>query len=78
MKNDEIKETDLHLTIDDVQNLSIEDMKSELREMEDLIIRQYIQMSSCWVCLRCCIFAAESSHQEKKNKDLSHETDVHN
>lgn len=47
------KREDPHLNLDDIENMTIDQMKIKLREMEDIILRQYIQMTSCWICPKC-------------------------
>ncbi len=47
------KREDPHINIDEIDNLSIEEMKIRMREMEDIIIRQYIQLSSTKIVEKC-------------------------
>jgi hypothetical protein len=47
------KREDPHLKLEDVQNMTKEEMKEKMMEMEDTILRQYIQMSSCYICPKC-------------------------
>ena len=47
------KREDPHLKLEDVKNMTKEEMKQKMKEMEDTILRQYIQMTSCYVCPKC-------------------------
>lgn len=44
---------DPHLKLDDVNDLTIEEMKQHMKDMEDRIILHYIEMTSCYVCPKC-------------------------
>jgi hypothetical protein len=44
---------DPHLDLEDVENITIDQMKIRMKEMEETILRQYIQMTSCWICPKC-------------------------
>ncbi len=59
MKDPEIT-SDPYFKIENINDMSIEEMKMRIREMEDTITRQYIEMTQCYVCKKCSICGNES------------------
>jgi recombinational DNA repair protein (RecF pathway) len=44
---------DPHLKIKDVENMTKDEMREKMKNMEDIILRQYIEMTSCYICPEC-------------------------
>ncbi len=44
---------DLYLTLEQIENLSKDEIIKYMKKLEDIILRQYIQMSSSYICPKC-------------------------
>ena len=50
-----------HINLEDVKDLTINEMKQKMKDLEDVILRQYLQMTQCYVCPKCSICQNEST-----------------
>ena len=47
------KREDPYLKIEDLENMTKEQMIERMKELEDHVIRKYIFMTSCYICPKC-------------------------
>jgi|GEM_PF-4479859 len=45
--------TEMKILDNDNKEVSFDEMREKMKEMEDIILRQYIELASTYVCSKC-------------------------